>query len=271
VSGASRNGFAGIALAAALLLISSGTVVWASPGHRQHHGRMDRRRATSNTTPTVSIASPVNGATYTQGQQVASAYSCTAPAQAHVTACAGPVPSGAPVPTTGLGQHAFTVDARASDGGTATRTIVYIVAAGAASPQSSAALPPTISAIAQSAQEWREGNELAQISREKLPVGTTFSFSLNEQAAVTFSFVRSARARCRRGAGIHARGSTCARNALQGSFAFTGREGANTVAFQGVISPSKKLGPGSYTVVVGATNVAGAHARPESLSFDIVR
>ena len=52
--------------------------------------------------------------------------------------------------------------------------------------------PPTVTGVSQAAARWREGNKLAKISRRKRkpPVGTTFSFLLNEQAALTFSFTR---------------------------------------------------------------------------------
>ena len=50
--------------------------------------------------------------------------------------------------------------------------------------------PPTVRNARQSATRWREGNQLAHTSRGHTPTGTTFSFSLNEQAAVHFSFTQ---------------------------------------------------------------------------------
>ena len=49
---------------------------------------------------------------------------------------------------------------------------------------------PSVRNARQSAMRWREGNQLAHISRGKTPTGTTFSFSLNEQATVSFSFTQ---------------------------------------------------------------------------------
>jgi hypothetical protein len=50
--------------------------------------------------------------------------------------------------------------------------------------------PPSVQNARQSATRWREGNQLARITREKTPIGPTFSFSLNEQATVSFSFTQ---------------------------------------------------------------------------------
>jgi hypothetical protein len=49
--------------------------------------------------------------------------------------------------------------------------------------------PPILANAAQTAPTWREANKLATFSRKKKPpVGTTFSFTLNEQASVSFAF-----------------------------------------------------------------------------------
>jgi hypothetical protein len=109
--------------------------------------------------------------------------------------------------------------------------------------------------VRQSTTRWRQGNRLATVSRAKPPIGTTFSFSLNDQAAVTFSFTRR----------------VSGRTVTAGRLTFTGHEGTNKVAFQGRVSPKKKLEPGRYTLVIIATDSAGARSTPQSLSFTIVR
>ncbi len=109
--------------------------------------------------------------------------------------------------------------------------------------------------VRQSTARWRRGNRLVKVSRAKTPKGTTFSFSLNEQAAVTFSFTRRVRGR----------------TVTAGRLTFMGHEGTNKVAFQGRISPKKKLKPGRYTLLITATDPAGARSAPKSLSFTIVR
>ena len=115
--------------------------------------------------------------------------------------------------------------------------------------------PPVVQHVRQSATRWREGNRLARISRAKPPTGTTFSFSLNQQAIVTFSFTKRA----------------SGRKVTAGRLTFTGHGGTNKVVFQGRISPVKKLKPGYYTLVITATNSAGVRSSPKSLSFTIVK
>jgi hypothetical protein len=114
---------------------------------------------------------------------------------------------------------------------------------------------PLVRNVRQSAARWRVGNRLATISRAKTPTGTTFSFSLNEQATVTFSFIRRVRGH----------------KGTVGRLTFTSHSGTNTVAFQGRISPKKTLKPGRYTLVITAANSAGARSAPKSLSFTIVK
>jgi hypothetical protein len=63
----------------------------------------------------------------------------------------------------------------------------------------------------------------------------------------------------------------CKRTVVAGTLAFIGHAGINKVIFQGRISSSKKLKPGTYTLTVTATNSAGVHSAPISLRFTIVR
>ena len=109
--------------------------------------------------------------------------------------------------------------------------------------------------VRQSKTRWREGNRLATVSRAKAPIGTTFSFSLNEEATVTFSFTRRVSGRA----------------VTAGKLTFTGHDGTNKVAFQGRVSPKKKLKPGRYTLVVTAIASDGALSAPKSLGFTIVK
>jgi hypothetical protein len=76
----------------------------------------------------ITISSPGNGATYTPGQSVLAAYSCSAPAPYTVTKCAGPVADGAPIETSTAGLHSFTVEYEDSDGNKASASSVYRVA-----------------------------------------------------------------------------------------------------------------------------------------------
>jgi PKD repeat protein len=134
---------------------------------------------------------------------------------------------------------------------------------------------PSVQNARESATRWREGKELAHISRRQTPVGTAFSFSLNEQAAVSFSFSQLLRAR----PGVHkypvrtisnGRGN-CEDAVKRGRLSFTGHSGTNSVVFAGRISHTNKLKPGRYELTIIATDSAGQRSAPVSLRFTIVR
>ncbi len=172
---------------------------------------------------------------------------------------------------------ATTTEAR---GATPTTAAIATPPAQPSSPSPSApsetSLPPAVQHARQSTTRWREGNRLARISRAKTPTGTTFSFSLNEQATVTFSFAqrvsgREVGGKCVAQSENNRSKPTCGRTVTAGRLTFTGRSGTDEVAFQGLISPVKKLEPGRCTLVITATNSAGVRSAPKSLSFTIVK
>jgi hypothetical protein len=189
-----------------------------------------------------------------------------------VTSCAGPVANGAPIDTSTLGSHTFTVNAQDSDGAKASKTASYSVAA-ALTPA------PVISGVSETAKTWRENNTLPQIganTKTKPGVGTTFSFTLNEPASVTLSFSRRAAGRklhgkCVAPSSTNLRMPGCTRTILAGSFSFTGQLGTNQVSFAGRISGTNKLKPGGYTLEITATNTEGKRSAPQSLTFTIVK
>jgi hypothetical protein len=81
----------------------------------------------------ISVNSPANGATYTQGQTVKAEYECNAPPGGTVEKCTGTVPNGAPIETSTLGIHEFLVEAQDSEGGQASSAVFYKVAAATSS------------------------------------------------------------------------------------------------------------------------------------------
>jgi hypothetical protein len=128
----------------------------------------------------------------------------------------------------------------------------------------------------QSHRVWREGSKLARISSKRPPVGTTFSFTLNERATVRFAFTqlvggRKLGGRCVAQTKANRRKAACRRPVTRGALSFTGHAGTNKVAFQGRISRSKKLPPGTYTLSIVATNAAAQRSNPAQLTFTIVR
>lgn len=132
---------------------------------------------------------------------------------------------------------------------------------------------PSLTNVRQSHRVWREGTQLARVSRaRKPPVGTVFSLVLDQQATVRFSFTRKAptpKSKCRAKKGAHK--TRCKRREQVGSFSFTGHAGTSRVSFQGRISAAKKLAPGSYTLTIVATNAARRRSAASSVSFTIVR
>jgi hypothetical protein len=83
--------------------------------------KVDRRA------PTISITTPVNGATYTPGQVVNAAYSCNEGGSGEVS-CAGTVAVGTPINTATSGDKTFSVTSADAVGNTATTTVTYTVA-----------------------------------------------------------------------------------------------------------------------------------------------
>ncbi len=142
-------------------------------------------------------------------------------------------------------------------------------------------LAPTLSGLGQTAKKWREGTKPAQLSsthakgKRKLPVGTTFSFKLDQAAQVVFTFTKPAPGRkvgkrCVAQTPKNKHKRRCKRTVIAGALTFSAHAGTNKVRFQGLISRRKKLKPGTYKLLVVAT-VAGKRSRTATLSFTIVR
>jgi hypothetical protein len=190
--------------------------------------------------PAITITSPADGATYTQGASVRAAYACTVTGST-ISACSGSTANGAAVDTHGLGRHTLTVNATTADGATATKTVTYTVVAPA----------PTVTGFKQSQKRWRLGSKLAKESRDrghKPPVGTKFTFKLNVVARVTLTFKPP-----------HGKSS---------SLTFNAKAGSRKVSFDGRVSKRTKLKPGHYKVTITAS-ANGKRSSAHSLSFTI--
>src|ERR1700733_5361686 len=80
--------------------------------------------------PSAQINSPANATTYRQGQAVNAVYDCAEGASGPgFASCAGTVAPGQPIDTSTLGAHSFPVTATSLAGQTATKAVVYTVAA----------------------------------------------------------------------------------------------------------------------------------------------
>jgi hypothetical protein len=172
------------------------------------------------------------------------------------------------------GSDSFTYQASSSHGTAAAATVSITV-----SP--TPILVPIIGALGERSKVWREGSALAHISanstrKKKPPVGTIFSFSLNVPARVTFAFTqqlagRKVNGKCVAQTNKNRRKRACKRTVTRGILSFTGHAGTNKVSFQGRLSRTKKLAPGTYTLVTIATTATGRRSQPKSLSFTIVK
>jgi hypothetical protein len=135
---------------------------------------------------------------------------------------------------------------------------------------------PAITAVSQSHSRWRRGNRLAYItSKRKPPIGTVFSFKLNERATVTLTFTRLLRGRrvsrgkCVAQTRKNPHKPRCQRTVKAGSLHLTAHAGMDKLHFFGRLSPTKRLAPGRYTVTIIATNTA-SRSKPQRLTFTIV-
>jgi hypothetical protein len=135
---------------------------------------------------------------------------------------------------------------------------------------------PVLSRVRQSARRWREGNRLASISAERrLPVGTTFTFAVNEPAAITFTFTQSVVGRrgatgCVSLSKRNARKRRCRATKVRGRLSLPAHQGVNQVRFQGPVARGRRLKPGTYAVAITAATPGAPPSAPAKLTFSIV-
>ena len=211
--------------------------------------------------PSISIDSPAQAARVTQGTHLNAAFSCAAPEGATVVSCTGSVPIGTALDTSSLGTHTFTVQALDSDGATATSSASYTVVA----PR-----PPLITAVRQSSTVWRLSAKHAG-TPTRVPIGTTFSFRLEQPATVQLRFTRvakphKAQPRCAAAEPL----SHCVRTTAAGTLRLIAHPGANSVRFEGRLSRTRWLTPGDYLMQITAINATGQRASAAPLRFRIV-
>ena len=223
-------------------------------------------------TPTASITTPANGAIFTLNESVEASFSCAeGTGGPGIASCSGTVGYDAAIDTATLGTHVFTVTATSKDGLTRSASSTYTVLAPT----------PVLGDLKASHSRWRDGSALAQISsHQNPPVGTTFSFTLNETATVHLVFTHKisgrlvkvkGKTRCVAQTGRNKRMRKCMRNLTAGGLALSGHIGTDKIAFDGRVTPSHKLRIGSYAVTITATNAGGESSTPQTLRFTIVK
>jgi YVTN family beta-propeller protein len=205
----------------------------------------------------------------------------TTPLVTHVYATSGSYTAGLTVTNTAGTSltQVFTGQTVSQQGGPQASTTHPVTVAPTPTPPPPGPVAPTLTRVAESHPLWREGNRLATFAkskRKKPPLGTTFSFALNERARVSFAFTQRAagrkiKGRCVAQTNKNRQKPSCKRTLIQGTLAFTGHAGLNGISFQGRISRTKKLKPGAYTLAITATNTAAQHSTTKTLSFTIVK
>jgi CSLREA domain-containing protein len=167
----------------------------------------------------------------------------------------------------------YRVIATSPDGTTTSSDHTFTTAAAVA-----AASAPVLTGVGESNRRWRVGARLASFARKakRPPVGTRFSFTLNEAATVSFSFTqrvagRKVRGKCVAQTTKNRHKPACKRTVVRGTLSFPAHVGTNRANFQGRISSTRKLKPGTYTVLITAKNSAGQRSSSARLSFTIVR
>jgi hypothetical protein len=112
-------------------------------------------------------------------------------------------------------------------------------------------LPVVVSNFKQTHPRWREGRALATIAaKRKPPIGTAFTFTLNQAATAKLVFSQGAK--------------------VKGTLSMVAKAGRDTITFQGRLSRRHRLAPGRYTVTITATKAGHATSAPRKLSFTIV-
>jgi hypothetical protein len=135
--------------------------------------------------------------------------------------------------------------------------------------------PPSLTGLSQSHRRWRLGSNLARFAAaSKPPVGTTFQFTLNEAATMQFAFAkllpgRNVSGKCVAQTRRNRRHKACNRSVPGGSLSFSAGVGLHKLFFQGRLTGTEKLKPGTYALTITATNAAGQGAT-NTLSFAIV-
>ena len=105
--------------------------------------------------------------------------------------------------------------------------------------------PPEISAFTQSVRTWRESTHVPR----RLPVGTRFTFAMNEDVTGSLIFKRGAR--------------------VAGRLGVDAKAGRHSLRFSGLVLSGNLLKPGRYSVRLSVSNDAGDESTSRALTFRI--
>jgi hypothetical protein len=132
--------------------------------------------------PSISIVSPAAGGIYAKGQVVNAIYSCTHAEGVGLSSCTGTVANGAPIDTSSIGSHNFTVEAEDTDGVTASESVTYTVVAEPPGPKPGAGEPPDtiIGTHPRSKIETKKKKVNVKFSFSSDPAGASFKCKLDD-------------------------------------------------------------------------------------------
>jgi hypothetical protein len=241
--------------------------------------------------PTITVTSPVNGASYAQNTPLVASFTCqdqfvaicnatqtpvscvfpngdAAPTAFCDTGTSSAFPSGEALSTSFPGTHTVVVTAHDPSWPDVTATVTYNVIAQAPGATTPGLL---VNALAQSSARWRDRGP---VRRDNAPLGTTFSFTSDMPAQVTFRFSRTEAGRklhanCVALTKHNAGNARCTREVSVASLSVAAAAGANHVSFRGALG-ARKLAPGRYLAVATASN-AGLQVTVGTVKFTIVK
>jgi head-tail adaptor len=141
--------------------------------------------------------------------------------------------------------------------------------------------PPTLTHVSQTHRRWREQDKTATLANNqkhrRAPVGTTFGFTLNETARVSFAFTQTGSGpklsgKCQPPTKHNHHQPRCQRTLNRATLTDTTKAGRHTLAFQGHISNHKRLPLGTFTLKITATNTTTRQrSHTQTLLFAIVK
>ena len=147
------------------------------------------------------------------------------------------------------------------------------------SSTASSLVAPLLAGFSQTHARWREpgGRGHIDAKQKTIPIGTTFSFTLDEPASVTLSFSEEVKGRsnghkpmepCVVPPKATKRGRRCTGTVAGGELILAAHSGKNKMSFIGAMPKRKKLEPGKYTARLTVT-ASGENSTPSVLHFTI--
>ena len=129
-----------------------------------------------------------------------------------------------------------------------------------AAPEQVVDQPPVVSQVTVTPRRWKLGTALPQASTTR--IGARIRWRLSEAASTKLIFQRALKGRrigkrCVKETAANTSKPKCKRFQNAGSLTRNGKAGANVLSFQGRLTGSKALAPGSYRVAAQARDGAG--------------